>query len=75
MSWRFALRPKWIVRHAAVVALVVAMVLLGLWQLRRLDEKRDHKARVEARQELPVADVGAVVPADASGRRPAVPGR
>lgn len=66
MSWRFALRPKWIVRHVAVVALVVAMVLLGLWQLRRLDEKRDYKALVEQRQEAPVAEVRDVVPADAS---------
>lgn len=65
MSWRFALRPKWIVRHVAVVALVVVMVLLGFWQLRRLDEKRDHKALVEARQEMPVAEVRDVVPADA----------
>lgn len=65
MSWRFALRPNWIVRHVAVVALVVVMVLLGFWQLRRLDEKRDHKALVEARQEMPVAEVRDVVPADA----------
>lgn len=66
MSWRFALRPKWVIRHVAVVALVVAMVLLGLWQLRRLDEKRDYKALVEARQDVPVADVLDVVPADAT---------
>ena len=50
MSWRFALTPKWIIRHVLVVALVVAMISLGFWQLRRLDEKRDHKAVVEARQ-------------------------
>ena len=66
MSWRFALRPKWIVRHVAVAALVVAMVLAGLWQLRRLDERRDHKALVEARQQAPVAEVGAVIPATAA---------
>ena len=50
MRWDFARRPKWIVRHVAVAALVVTMILLGFWQLRRLDEKRDHKALVEARQ-------------------------
>ena len=66
MSWRFALRPKWIIRHVAVAALVVTMVLLGLWQLRRLDEKRDYKALVEARQDVPAAEVLDVVPADAS---------
>ena len=59
------MQPKWIVRHVAVVLLVVAMVLLGFWQLRRLDEKRDLKATVEARQEEPAADVLDVVPADA----------
>lgn len=47
----------------AVVVLVIAMVLLGLWQLRRLDDKRDDKALVESRQEEPVADVAEVVPA------------
>ena len=66
MSWDFVRRPKWIVRHIAVVLLVVTMVLLGLWQLRRLDEKRDIKATVEARQELPAEDVVDVVPVDAS---------
>ncbi len=66
VSWRFALRPTWIVRHVLVAVLVVTMVNLGLWQLRRLDDKRDYKALVEARQEEPAADVVDVVPADAS---------
>jgi surfeit locus 1 family protein len=65
VSWRFALRTKWIVRHVVVAALVVTMLLLGLWQLRRLDEKRATKATVEARQEQPVAPVEEVVPASA----------
>lgn len=66
MSWRFVLRPKWLVRHVAVAALIVAMALAGLWQLRRLDDKREHKALVEGRQEEPVADVLAVVPPTAA---------
>lgn len=66
MHWRFLLQPKWIVRHVAVVALVIVMALLGVWQLRRLDDKQAYKALVEARQEAPVADVAAVVPADAA---------
>lgn len=49
-----------------VAALVVVMVQLGFWQLRRLDEKRDHKALVEARQEAPVAELTDVVPLDAA---------
>ncbi|MFL6206954.1 MAG: SURF1 family protein [Acidimicrobiales bacterium] len=62
MSWRFARRPKWIVRHLAVVVLVITMVLLGFWQLRRLDEKREIKATVEAQQSVPPAPVEDVVP-------------
>lgn len=65
MSWRFARTPKWIVRHVLVVLLVVAMVQLGFWQLRRLDEKRDHNALVEARQVLAAEPVEDVVPASA----------
>jgi len=56
----------------AVVVLVVVMVMLGLWQLRRLDEKRDYKALVEARQEEPVAAVGEVVPAGVAVDAPGV---
>lgn len=63
MSWRFALTPKWLVRHVLVVSLVVSMVLLAFWQLRRLDERRTYNALVKARQEEPVAAVEAVVPA------------
>lgn len=62
MSWHFARTPKWIVRHVLVAALVVSMVLLGLWQLRRLDEKRDHNALVESRQDQPAVSVTEVVP-------------
>jgi surfeit locus 1 family protein len=49
-----------------VVLLVIGMVWLGFWQLRRLDEKRSIKATVEARQELPVASVEELVPAGAA---------
>jgi surfeit locus 1 family protein len=72
VSWRFALTPKWIVRHVLVVALVVTMLLLGFWQLRRLDDKRDHKALVEARQEAPVAEVRDLLSADAAVDDPTV---
>lgn len=65
VRWQFLAQPKWVVRHVAVAALVVAMVLLGLWQLRRLDEKRAYRALVEQRQVQPVADVREVVPAGA----------
>jgi surfeit locus 1 family protein len=72
VSWRFARTPKWLVRHVLVALLVLTMIALGFWQLRRLDEKKDYKALVEARQEVPIADVEAVVPADRPVGSPAV---
>lgn len=55
---RFLLQPRWLLSHLSVVLLVVTMVNLGFWQLRRLDEKRDRNALVEARAEQPVTPVG-----------------
>lgn len=66
MSWRFAWRPKWIVRHVLVAALVVTMVLLGFWQLRRWDGKKDYKHLVEARQDQPIEEAAPLLPPDAS---------
>ena len=51
MSTRFWLRPKWVVGHLLCLALVVLFVNLGFWQLRRLDEKRERNARIEARRD------------------------
>lgn len=54
--FRFLLKPRWLVLTALVLVLVVVMINLALWQLRRLDERRDTNARIEARQaEQPVA--------------------
>ncbi|HEX5365578.1 MAG TPA: SURF1 family protein [Acidimicrobiales bacterium] len=58
---RFLLRPLWILSHLLVVLLVVAMVNLGLWQLRRLDERRDRNDLIESRLEQPVRPVGEVL--------------
>jgi surfeit locus 1 family protein len=55
---RFLLRPRWLLSHLFVVLLVVTMVNLGFWQLRRLDEKRDRNALIEARADQPVTPVG-----------------
>jgi cytochrome oxidase assembly protein ShyY1 len=62
VSWRFLRTPRWIVRHVLVAVLVAAMVAAGLWQLRRLDDRRDRNALIEAREELPAAPVGELVP-------------
>jgi surfeit locus 1 family protein len=55
---RFLLQPRWLLSHLFVALLVVTMVSLGFWQLRRLDEKRDRNTLVEARAERPVTPVG-----------------
>lgn len=47
--YRFLLRPRWILSHIAVLALIVAMVNLSLWQVRRLDERRELNALIAAR--------------------------
>jgi surfeit locus 1 family protein len=55
--YRFLYSPRWIAFHLIVVAAVVAMVNLGFWQLRRLDERRDFNATVEARYDAPPVDL------------------
>jgi|CXWK01.1.fsa_nt_gi cytochrome oxidase assembly protein ShyY1 len=53
--YRFLLRPKWLAFHLLCLAVIVAMVSLGLWQLRRLDEKREFNDRVRSTTNEPVA--------------------
>jgi cytochrome oxidase assembly protein ShyY1 len=65
---RFLLRPRWLLSHVLVVALAVTMVSLGFWQLRRLDEKRERNALIEARLDQPVAPVDELLtPGDGDG--------
>lgn len=51
MAGRFWLRPKWLFGHALCLLLVVLFVNLGLWQLRRYDEKQARNDLIEARTE------------------------
>src|SRR6478752_4399851 len=58
--YRFLLRPKWLLFHLGVLLLVFTMINLALWQLRRLDQKRDFNAQVSSHQDAtprPVEDV------------------
>lgn len=64
---RFLLRPKWILFHLVVAAAVVAMINLGLWQLRRLDERREFNAVVTSRLQEPTRPLEDVL---ASGLEP-----
>ena len=59
--YRFALRPKWLLSHLLVAALVVTMVNLGFWQLQRLSDKRARNDLVSEQAERPVVDVAEVL--------------
>jgi surfeit locus 1 family protein len=66
---RFLLQPRWLLSHLFVVVLVVTMVNLGFWQLRRLDEKRDRNALIEARSDRPMTPIGELLdPGDDDAR-------
>ncbi len=56
--YRFALRPLWILSHLFAVSVVVAFVLLGLWQLDRHDQRVSRNATVQARSDLAPVAVG-----------------
>jgi surfeit locus 1 family protein len=61
--YRFALRPRWVLSHVLVAALVVVMISLGFWQLRRLDERQERNSLISERTgetTAPLADVVAV---------------
>jgi cytochrome oxidase assembly protein ShyY1 len=48
--YRFALRPKWILSHVLILLLIVVMVNLGFWQLRRLHERQASNDRVRSNE-------------------------
>lgn len=77
--YRFALRPKWILGHLLVVALVAVLASLGFWQLRRLEERREVNALVEQRSRsttaLPAEGWEGADPAGLVYRRVRVRGR
>lgn len=54
-TYRFLISPKWIGFHLLVIVLVVTMVNLAFWQLRRLDERRQFNSEVRANANQPIA--------------------
>lgn len=62
----FWLRPKWVVGHVLVVALVATFTSLGFWQLDRLEVRKQRNADITARAEMPAAPVTDVVPPGAT---------
>ncbi len=49
--YRFMLRPKWILSHVLVLALIVTMINLSIWQVHRLDQKKDTNRQIVAQHE------------------------
>lgn len=64
--YRFLLRPRWILSHLFVLLVCVAMINMGLWQLRRLDEKRAHNATITTAMAEPARPISTVLPEGAS---------
>jgi len=62
--YRFALRPLWLLSHALIVVIVVVMVSLGFWQLRRLDDRRAYTTSVEANESLPATSIDSLLATD-----------
>ena len=62
-SYGFLLRPRWLLLHVLVALMVFGMLSAALWQLRRLDEKREHNELLTARGALPALDVASLDPA------------
>ena len=60
--YRFLLKPRWILSHLFVLACVVIFVSLGLWQLRRLDERKATNAEVAAAEAEPAVPVATLLP-------------
>ncbi len=52
--YQFLISPKWIAFHVLVAVLVVAMINLAFWQLRRLDERRQFNAKVRENANQPI---------------------
>lgn len=47
--YSFVWKPRWLLSHVLVLALIVTMIMLMFWQLRRLDEKKELNALMASR--------------------------
>ena len=60
--YRFLLRPRWVLLTAGIVLAMVVMVNLALWQLRRLDGRKDENRAVATRTAAAPAPLAVVLP-------------
>lgn len=58
---RMFLRPRWLLVHVVVIAIAVTFVSLGLWQLRRLDQRRAENARIATNMAQPAQPIDRVL--------------
>jgi surfeit locus 1 family protein len=58
-NFSFLRRPRWLVAHLVALTAIVVFASLGMWQLRRHDERGELNTRIEARS--------AAAPAELSG--------
>jgi cytochrome oxidase assembly protein ShyY1 len=63
--YRFLARPKWVLFTLLMTALVVLMVNLAFWQLRRLDQRQSFNHEVSRRTHLAIAPLDTVLTASA----------
>lgn len=64
--YRFLLQPRWLAFHLLVIAAVVLMINLGMWQLRRLEERREFNDQVAAAIDEPAQPLDVVLTASTS---------
>ena len=64
--WDFARRPRWILSHFLVLLLIIVMINLGFWQLRRLDEKKTLNDSRPLARALPTEPISTFVPTGAT---------
>lgn len=55
--YRFLRSPRWVAGHVLVLVTVVTFASLGLWQLRRLEERQAHNALLADRMVQPAVDL------------------
>jgi cytochrome oxidase assembly protein ShyY1 len=60
-SYRFAARPRWIAGHVLAIVAIVGFVLLGFWQLRRHDQRRDTNSAISERSAAAPSSIAALL--------------
>jgi cytochrome oxidase assembly protein ShyY1 len=60
MGWAF--RGKWLVGHVIVVLVAALFIRLGIWQLDRLHQRREHNRLIEARMKAAAVSMADLPP-------------